>query len=374
MIKKAVRMSKRQGLATSFRSSIYWAMAACLWLMSSVIEATQWHAHKDIYQAINDFSKQTLGGHALTTKLDERSRYPLCAYPLQVTLPFNNQKTVKVVCEQTQTDNKPSWSLYLSIKVKTNTQAWRLISNIAEQGTINASHVALAPYTGSSSRFIGSDTNPIGKQVKRPLDAGHWLSARDFSDLQNLWRAAKDITQGQIIRPIHLVASLETSRNSSPNALSNKNELLGQLAKRYIKAGKLLEKNDIEGQQYVAITNQALPMGRTLITEDILMTWVPDHALKEAGFNDKSTLVGWVTKRHIASSTPITKNMIRKAYLVIKGSQVSLQINLENYQITNQALALSNGNLGDEMDVKLTPSGMIKQGVVTAKGQLELSQ
>ena len=66
--------------------------------------------------------------------------------------------------------------------------------------------------------------------------------------------------------------------------------------------------------------------------------------------------------------------MIRKAYLVIKGSQVSLQINLENYQITNQALALSNGNLGDEMDVKLTPSGMIKQGVVTAKGQLELSQ
>ena len=157
---------------------------------------------------------------------------------------------------------------------------------------------------------------------------------------------------------------------SSPNAISNKTQLLGQLAKRYIKAGKLLDKNDIEGQQLVVISNQALALGRQLIIENLKMAWVPDQNLRQPGFNQKNMLVGWVTKHHIASNTPLTPDMLRQAYLVIKGSQVSLQINLENYQITNLGQALSDGNLGDKIKVKVLPSGIIKQGLVIARGQV----
>ena len=89
--------------------------------------------------------------------------------------------------------------------------------------------------------------NPVGQQVKRRLSAGHWLSAIDFSELQVLWRAAQDIPQGQVVAQEHLTPSKESIRTSSPNAITNKTQLLGQLARRYIKAGKLLDKNDIEG-------------------------------------------------------------------------------------------------------------------------------
>jgi flagella basal body P-ring formation protein FlgA len=51
---------------------------------------------------------------------------------------------------------------------------------------------------------------------------------------------------------------------------------------------------------------------------------------------------------------------------------VSLQINRSNYQITSTARALSNGNLGDEIDVKVLQSGVIKKAVVIGKGQVEL--
>ncbi|MFQ3304122.1 MAG: flagella basal body P-ring formation protein FlgA, partial [Oceanospirillaceae bacterium] len=151
-------------------------------------------------------------------------------------------------------------------------------------------------------------------------------------------------------------------------------QLLGQLAKRYIKAGKLLDQNDVEGQQHVVISSQALTMGRELIAQDLTMAWVPDHKLRQAGFNHKEALVGWVTKRHIASGTPLTQDMLRQAYLVTKGSEVSLQINLDNYQITSQAEALSNGNLGDKIEVKVIPSGLVKRGIVIAKGHVELSR
>jgi flagella basal body P-ring formation protein FlgA len=66
--------------------------------------------------------------------------------------------------------------------------------------------------------------------------------------------------------------------------------------------------------------------------------------------------------------------MLRQAYLVTKGSEVSLQINLDNYQITSQAEALSNGNLGDKIEVKVIPSGLVKRGIVIAKGHVELSR
>jgi len=203
---------------------------------------------------------------------------------------------------------------------------------------------------------------------------GHWLSPIDFMDLHLLWRAAEDIAQGQVIASKHLLASKESTRTTSPNAVTNKNLLLGQLAKRYIKAGKVLDQNDVEGQQHVVISSQALTMGRELIAQDLTMAWVPDHKLRQAGFNHKEALVGWVTKRHIASGTPLTQDMLRQAYLVTKGSEVSLQINLDNYQITSQAEALSNGNLGDKIEVKVIPSGLVKRGIVIAKSHVELSR
>jgi flagella basal body P-ring formation protein FlgA len=365
---------KRQGFAALFLRSPWLLLVACLWLVNSSAQAAQWQPHEDIYQAVNQFSQRQLGGHATTNKLDERSRYPLCKSPLQVTLPFNNHKTVKVVCQKTHSTKKSNWSLYLSISVQTNTQAWRLISPMAVQSTIQAGDVALMTYTGSQSNFMGSESNPVGQKVKRRLSAGHWLSPIDMSDLQSLWRAAEDIPQGQIITLKHLTGSQESAKTASPNAITNKAHLLGQLARRYIKAGKLLDKNDIEGRQLVVISSQALDMGRELIDQDLSMEWVPDHKLRQAGFNAKDGIVGWVTKRHIASQTPLTQDMLRPAYLVLKDSQVSLQINVGNYQITNQGQALSNGNLGDKIEVKVSPSGLVKQGLVIAKGQVELSR
>ena len=372
MTKSSSNHQRRQGLATQLMQPKWLAFITFLWLIATAAEAAQWQAHEDIYQAVNEFSQQQLGGKASTTKLDERSRYPLCKMPLQVTLPFNNHKTVKVICQKSHSKGKPSWSLYLSIKVHTNTKAWRLVNSIAGQSIIKANQIALVTYSGTRSDFIGIETNPIGQQVKRNLNVGHWLSSTDFSEVQFLWRAAKDIPQGRIIASEHLTTSKESIGTASPDAITNKNQLLGQLAKRYIRSGKLLDKNDIEGQQHLVISSKGLALGRELIAQDLAMAWVPDHKVRQAGFKQKEALLGWVTKRHIASSTPLTQDMLRQSYLVIKGSLVTLKVTLNNYQITSRAQALSNGNLGDKIDVKVTPSGLIKSGLVVAKGQVEL--
>ena len=363
---------KRQGFAAGLLQLKWPSLMVGLWLMSMSIQAAPWHTHEAIYQAVNQFSQQEIGRNASSSKLDARSRYALCTSPLAVTLPFNNQKTVKVVCKKTH--NNSSWSLYLSINVQTITKAWRLISPIAEQSTITAKHISLVTYTGSDNKFMGSETNPIGQQVKRRLKVGHWLSPADTISMQRLWRAAEDIPQGQTVKLKHLKSSQESVQTTSPNAVTNSDQLIGRIARRYIKAGKLMDKNDIEGQKLVVISNQALPMGRELIAEDLTMAWVPEHKLRQTEFSQKGALIGWVTKRHVATQIPLTKDMLRKAYLVLKGSPVSLQINADNYQISSEAEALSNGSLGDKIKVKLIPSGLVKQGLVIAKGQVELNR
>ena len=279
----------RQGIAAGQLQFKWLLLIACLWLISPSSQAAPWHAHEAIYQAVSQFSQQQLGGNASTKPLDERSRYALCTMPLQVTLPFNNQKTVKVVCEKAH--DKTSWSLYLSINVQTNIKAWRLVSPIAGQGTIAAKHIALVTYTGNQSNFMGSETNPIGQQVKRRLNKGDWLSPKDMNDLQTLWRAAEDIPQGQVIALKHLTSSKEPVQTSGPSAVSSNAQLIGKIAKRYIKAGKLLDKNDFEGQKLVVISNQALSRGRELIVQDLALAWVPEHSLKQTAFSQKEALV-----------------------------------------------------------------------------------
>ena len=372
MRKTPPNFDKRQRLAAGFLQLKWLLLIAGIWLISVSTQAAPWHTHEAIYQAVSQFSLQELGSSARTSQLDERSRYALCTSPLLVTLPFNNQKTVKVVCEKTH--NSSNWSLYLTVNVQSNTKAWRLINAIAEQGTITAKNISFVTYTGSDNKFMGSETDPIGQQVKRRLKVGHWLSSADMISMQRLWRAAEDIPQGQTVKLKHLTSSQESVQTASPNAVTNSDQLIGRIARRYIKAGKLMDKNDIEGQKLVVISNQALPMGRELIAEDLTMAWVPEHKLRQTEFSQKSALIGWVTKRHIATQIPLTRNMLRKAYLVLKGSQVSLQINADNYQISNEAEALSNGSLGDKIKVKLMPSGLVKQGLVIGKGQVELNR
>ena len=134
MRKTPPNIDKRQGLAAKFLQLKWLLLIAGIWLSSMSAQAAPWHTHEAIYQAVSQFSQQELGSNVRTGKLDERSRYALCTSALLVTLPFNNQKTVKVVCEKTH--NSSSWSLYLSVNVQSKTKAWRLISAIAEQAPL----------------------------------------------------------------------------------------------------------------------------------------------------------------------------------------------------------------------------------------------
>lgn len=365
-------LNKRQGLAAVTIRRCLWPCLILLGLSPNPAFADQWQSHESIYQAINQYALDHLGGSATSTQLDERSRYPLCKSGLVISLPFNNHKTIKVACPKSVSSKQPKWSLYLSMKVNTSVMAWRLITPIPQHGIIRSSQVQLQKHAPNSLKFLDVDSSPVGKQVKHGIAAGHWLSKDDFTELQTVWKTSSDLAQGIVITEQHLEASLIELKATTANLLTDKAQIIGQLSKRYIKAGKLLNRGDIEGQQQVLVASQPLAADRVLIAADIELQWMPNHKLRQAGFNQTSQLVGWVTKRHIAAGAAITKDMLRAAYWVVKNNQVSLQINRSNYQITSTARALSNGNLGDEIDVKVLQSGVIKKAVVIGKGQVEL--
>ena len=365
-------LRRRQRLAAVRFRFCLWPCLILLSLHPSPVLADQWQSHKSIYQAINQYALANLGGSATSTLLDERSRYPLCKSTLVISLPFNNHKTIKVGCPSSVSSKQPKWSLYLSIKVNSSVMAWRLITPILEHGIIKSSQVQLQKHATSSVNFLGEDNSPVGKRVKRGIAAGQWLNKGDFTELQTVWKAVSDLPQGVVITEQHLQASPIELKATTANLLTDKGQIIGQLAKRYIKAGKLLNTGDIEGQQQVLVASQPLAAGRVLIAADMQLQWLANHKLRQPGFNQTSQLLGWVTKRHIAAGAAITKDMLREAYLAVKNQQVSLQINRSNYQITSAAQALANGNLGDKIDVKVLQSGLIKQAIVTGKGQVEL--
>ncbi len=365
-------LNKRQSLAAVTIRRCLWPCLILLGLSQNPAFADQWQSHESIYQAINQYALDHLGGSATSTQLDERSRYPLCKSGLVISLPFNNHKTIKVACPKSVSSKQPKWSLYLSMKVNTSVMAWRLITPIPQHGIIRSSQVQLQKHAPNSLNFLDVDSSPVGKRVKHGIAAGHWLSKDDFTELQTAWKAASDLAQGVVITAQHLQASRIQMKTTTANLLTDKTQIIGQLAKRYIKAGKLLNTGDIEGQQQVLVASQPLTAGRVLIAADMQLQWLANHKLRHAGFSQINQLVGWVTKRHISAGAAITKDMLRAAYLVAKGNQVSLQINRSNYKITSTARALANGNLGDKIDVKVLQSGLIKQAVVTGKGQVEL--
>ena len=356
------------------RQAVAALMACFMYLGANAANANQWQAHSSIYAALNSYAIEHLGGNATSTNLDERTHYPLCKKSLQVSLPFSNNKTAKISCTQSVSSKQPQWSIYLSIKVHSKIEAWRVIKPIAAMEQLTREHLRLETHQSTNLGLLGANSNPTGKQVKRQLNAGHWLSSADLNEVQNAWAANVDLKMGSVIAAHHIKTIKVNESLARPNLITDRSALIGKLARRYIRAGKTLDTGDVEDQQKVLVSSRPLSAGRTLIASDLELALLPNHLVRKAGFNAASTVIGRVTLRHIAAGAHITADMLRKAYLVVKGHRVTLQINKANYQITSAATALSNGNLGDKISVRVMQSGVEKPAIVTAKGIVELER
>ena len=367
--KQGIKTSKRQRLAALFFSLI----AALLLTTPAARAGEQLQDHDSIYQAVSKFIKQSTGKTGLIKPINANQRVIKCQQDLQVDFPFNNQKTIRVVCEKTTSKRKPSWKLHLQVDVSQSLQVWRTNKALKNGQLIQTSDVSLELYQGHDlGQLLSKDLSPVGRYTKHPLQKSQWLKKSDLSTNIQVWQSKQLIKAGTVINKSLLQPVTVNKRQTSANAVTDLQDIIGKVSRYNLAADRAITHQDVVGRQKIWVAMHNLPTNRAIVADDLNLEWRLDHQLRQPGFSDINKILGKVPKSYISKGRVITANLLRIPYLVTEGAVVRLTITTSSLSISSDAKALGNGNKGDRVQVEVLGSGKLREGIVIAKGVLEL--
>lgn len=156
--------------------------------------------------------------------------------------------------------------------------------------------------------------------------------------------------------------------NSPTLTVLNKNKLWGNLtitAKCENMTKYLQVYVAVKGNYVVA--NQSISAG-TVITEQLIKTQSGQlDKLPSTIILNKSEVINHIALRNINNGEPIKNSMLQKNWYIKAGQTVKVIIDGEGYSVTSNGKALTNGALGESINIKLN-NGNIIEGVVSVEG------
>ena len=113
----------------------------------------------------------------------------------------------------------------------------------------------------------------------------------------------------------------------------------------------------------VIVAKKSINKGEMLTDSNITITYLDSYKIRGTFLNDLSKILGTKARRKITKDRIIT---LKNTCMVCKGSHVSIIATSTNFTIKTNGEALSNGNIGDQVNIKNKQSGKIITAQVNA--------
>ncbi|CNH61018.1 flagellar basal body P-ring biosynthesis protein FlgA [Yersinia massiliensis] len=120
-----------------------------------------------------------------------------------------------------------------------------------------------------------------------------------------------------------------------------------------------------------AVASRPLAAGAKITPQDIEMKQgrldtLPPGALLEPQFAQ-----GAVSLRHVNTGQPITRNMLRRLWIIKSGQDVQVLAQGDGFNVNSNGKAMNNAAIKDNVRVRM-PSGQIVSGVVGEDGTIRI--
>lgn len=118
------------------------------------------------------------------------------------------------------------------------------------------------------------------------------------------------------------------------------------------------------------VTVRQLPLGHTLQQQDLTSQTV--GISQNVGFTDLTQVIGKVLRYSIAAGQVLREDMLRLPFSVTQGRTVQLVTQGDGFNISSEAVALSNASEGQSVQIR-TGSGRVISGIARTNGLVEVS-
>jgi len=112
----------------------------------------------------------------------------------------------------------------------------------------------------------------------------------------------------------------------------------------------------VEITQAVLVASNTISKGDKLDESNVELTYIPINKIRGNKLTDTTTIFGAKAKKRIAKGKAISKKSI---CLVCKGDRVTIIASSNSFNIKTQGVALSSGNINEQIKVKNTRSNKV---------------
>lgn len=123
----------------------------------------------------------------------------------------------------------------------------------------------------------------------------------------------------------------------------------------------------------VVVAGNSIPMGTQLTGKELSLQEMDVAPLYRGYYRDISLVTGFVTKRPIPAGQVLSPITVNPANLVSKGETVAILAEGPGITIRALGVALTDGAMGDVIQVKNTKSNKVVEGRITAPGQIKVA-
>ncbi len=117
----------------------------------------------------------------------------------------------------------------------------------------------------------------------------------------------------------------------------------------------------------VLIASKNITKGSVLTTDNTKVAFIDSKKIRGERLTDQSTVLGAKAERRIGKGRAISK---RSICIVCKGDIVTITAKADNLHIKTQGVAISSGNINDQIRVKNSSSGKVINPKVKAMNQV----
>ena len=126
----------------------------------------------------------------------------------------------------------------------------------------------------------------------------------------------------------------------------------------------------IERTFAVVVATSTIEKGATLTKQNIAIEYIATNKIRGERLTDINLVLGSKAEKRIGSDHPITR---RNICLVCKGDTITIIAKNENFMIKTKGVALSSGNLHEQIEVENSRSGRVIRPKISAVNQVTIN-
>ncbi|MDP5330108.1 MAG: flagellar basal body P-ring formation chaperone FlgA [Litorivicinaceae bacterium] len=293
---------------------------------------------------------------------DDRAVVRPCEDALLFRFPFRgNQRTLEVSC------NQPSWKFFLRTDIVPTETVVVTIDALASGTLLTEESLALMPIARPATDVIRDLGEAAGQRLNRNVSAGEALRQSDLAELSPWFELTQAVAAGQTIALDQLKRG-EDERRDLPRDILTTWPMTGDVfATRDLAAGEMLRISDIDRSVTAWVAAETLVRGTVIAETDLQPRVLASRQVPQSAVQRREAAVGLQTVRTVRAGDIVLGTDLMAADLVRKGESVTLSIRQGALTITVSTVALSDGKLGEQVNLQNPDSGKVIQGIVTGR-------